>query len=490
VNSIAQPDSNLIVQLAVEAGMGGVMSLMNLNATETARRIGSLPKLIGNYIWNDPVRRNCVVYWLLLWFTISQVVTNSQGFNYDPPALITIPIQISIIVFISKLLPHKVAGPLQVLQIFTAIFLSIPSTVLAFTNSTNIESRYRYFGLVCVLLNQIFVSFFNGKENFSSIESRKATLSISIITYSLIFITFLCFVLAFSSGVLKIEFVSFGELYSKRSELVESLENSDLVYLRYVLGWAGGIFIPIIFYFGIKLRNRLVITLSIFLFLGGYLITSQKWIIASCFLILILHLISRFDVQDEILSSRVLIGFNSLVVALISVQSIFPKLPLVDLGVRRSLLDPSIMFQYYMKFVGNYPPQLWSDSNVSRFFLNNDPTPVSRIIGDRFFNSPPLYIFPRTTSSNATAGSIADSLAQGGIIGFFLISLSIIGVFYILHVLSIGRDLSIVFVLSALVVEMLVEGTLHTLLLSRGLIFVFILFFFLPKRQVGNLQNK
>jgi hypothetical protein len=195
-------------------------------------------------------------------------------------------------------------------------------------------------------------------------------------------------------------------------------------------------------------------------------------------------LISRFSEQDGVLSSHVLIGFNSLIIGLISIQSLFPKSPMVDLGVRRSLLDPSIMFQYYMKFVGNYPPQLWSDSNISRFFLNNDPTPVSRIIGDRFFNIPSLHIYPRTGSSNATSGSIADSLAQGGIVGFFLISLSIIGVFYILHILSVGRDFGIVFVLSGLVVEMLVEGTLHTLLLSRGLIFVFILFFFLPKRQV------
>ena len=457
-------------------------------AIDSIRRLANLPSIVGNYIWTNPLRRHCVIYWLLLWFSISLVTTSSQGFNYTPPALITIPIQFLIVVFISKILPQKVSGPLQVLQIFTAIFLSIPSTVLAFTNLTNIESRYRYFALICVLLNQILVSFFSGKEIFSTMESRRVTLSVPALTTLYISITLLCFILVLSSGVIKIEFVSFGDLYSKRAELVEKLKNPQLIYLRYALGWVGGIFIPIIFYFGIKLRNWLVIALSIFLFLAGYLITSQKWIIASCFLILLLHLISRFSDPDGILTYRVLIGFNSLMATLFLIQSLLPKSPLVDLGIRRSLLDPSIMFQYYMKFVGNYPPQLWSDSNISRSFLNGDPVPVSRIIGDRFFNIPNLFIFPRTGSTNATAGSIADSLAQGGVIGLFLVSLSVIGVFYILHILSIGRDFSIVFVLSGLMVEMLVEGTLHTLLLSRGLIFIFILFFFLPNSQIRNPQ--
>ncbi len=459
------------------------MSHLHHKITLTLTWLARLPSLLGKYIWASPMRRNCVVYWALLWFSVSQVVTNSQGFNYNPPKLISIPIQLLIVLFVSKLLPLRILGPLQALQIFTAIFLTIPTTVLAFTNSTNIEDHYRYFGLIVVLLNQTLVSLFNGKADYAFVENRRLTFSISVIAYFFISIVLAAFIVALLSGILDLKFVSFSEIYSKRAALAESLKNPELTYVRYALGWAGGVFIPIIFYFGIKLRNWLIATLSIFLFLGGYLFTSQKWIIASCFLILLLHLISRFSDQYFVTTSHVLLGFNSLIIVLISLQSILPKLPLVDLGVRRSLLDPSIMLQYYVKFLGFYPPQLWSDSNISRHFFNDDPAPVSRIIADRFFNTPSLSIYPRTASSNATAGSIADSLAQGGIIGFFLISLSIIGVFYILHILSIGRNPSIVFVLSGLIVEMLVEGTLHTLLLSRGLIFVLILFLLLPKKN-------
>jgi hypothetical protein len=147
------------------------------------------------------------------------------------------------------------------------------------------------------------------------------------------------------------------------------------------------------------------------------------------------------------------------------------------------------MLQYYVKFSGDYPPQWWSDSNVSRILFDSDPIPVSQIIGERYFNVPSSFIYPKGEFPNATAGAIADSIAQGGIVGLFIVSLALIGVFYVLHTLSIGRNRSIVFVLSGLMVEMLVEGTFHTLLLSRGLILIFFVFLLLPTTNNPNAKT-
>jgi hypothetical protein len=381
-----------------------------------------------------------------------------------------------------------VSGPLQALQTFTALFLTIPTVVLTFSNAVNIEFRYRCLGLICVLLNQVLVSFFHGKKKCNFIENRRISLPISSMAYLLSFLVIALFIYSLISGVLDFSFVTFDEIYRKRSELKVKLDTPELGFLGYLLGWLGGISIPIIFYLGIKSRNWLILIMSLFFFIGSYLLTAQKWIIASCLLILILHFISLTAKQDIMLTKNVFVGFNWLIVVLISLQSLLPNSRLVDLGVRRALLDPSIMFQYYVKFSGNYPPQWWSDSSFSRILFNSDPIPVSRVIGERYFNVPSSFIYPQGDSPNATAGAIADSIAQGGIGGLFIISLTLIGVFYVLHILSIGRNRSIVFVLSGLVVEMLVEGTFHTLLLSRGLILVFLVYLLLPK--TNNLQVK
>lgn len=420
----------------------------------------------------------------MLWFTIFEVTSVSQGFAYNPPPLISIPLQILIVLFISKLLPLVVSGPLQVLQTFTAVFLTIPTVVLAFTNALNIEFRFRFLGLIYVLLNQVLVSFFHGEREWLFAKNRKLRMSLPNIGWLLSCLVVALFAFSLTSGVLDLNFVTFNEIYGKRSDLKVMLGDSDMWFLAYSLGWLGGICVPIVFYIGIKSRNWLMIILSLFFFLGSYLLTAQKWIIASCALILFLHLISLFAKENLVPTSNVFVGFNWLILILIFLQSFFSRIPLVDLGIRRALLDPSIMLQYYVKFAGNYPPQWWSDSNLVRSVFNTDPMPVSQIIGERYFEIPTSFIFPKGESPNATGGAIADSIAQGGIIGLLIISLTLICVFYGLHFLSIGRDRSIVFVMSALFVEMLVEGTFHTLLLSRGLILIFVVFLLLPKQKI------
>lgn len=462
---------------------GELISNVKKDSLAGLERLGKVHLLVSDFLRRESGRRNTLIYWFLLSFVITEVVTSSQGFNFSPPPLISIPIQVLLVIFIAELLPKVVLGPIQVLQIMTALLLTIPTIILTFTNSTNIELRFRLFSLIIVLTNQVMISFFDGSKGWHRIERRNLAISEKNIAYLLMSITIFCMVIALYSGVLNLNFVSFSDIYIRRSELMTAIGNSDLKFLAYVLGWLGGAIIPITFYFGIRTRSVFIILSSIILIACSYVLTAQKWILASLLLILVLHLITRMGNRTQIFTKDVFIGFNYLITILIFAQAILPKLPVLDLGVRRAILDPSIMLQYYTKFTDYYPLQWWSDSNFSRFFSNSDPTPVSKIIGDRFFNLPSRYIYPSGTSSNATAGSIADSIAQGGVLGLLVISLILVGVFYILHILSIGRNLAIVFVLSGLFVEMLVEGTFHTLLLSRGAILIFLVFLLLPRLQ-------
>ena len=463
---------------------GGVLAInIKKDYPVELERLKKISPLVSNFIWQDVMRRNCLIYWFLLSFVMTEVVTSAQGFNFSPPPLIAIPIQALLVIFIAEMLPKVVMGPVHVLQIMTALLLTIPTIILTFTNSTNIELRFRLFSLVIVLMNQILISFFDGTKNWRRIENRNTAISEKKIAYLLISITMFCIVTALYSGVLNLDFVSFNDIYTRRSELMTTLGDPDFKFLGYILGWIGGALIPIIFYFGMRTRSVFIIVVSTMLVAFSYVLTAQKWILASLLLILVLHLITKMGNSTQIFTKDVFFGFNFLICILLLAQATLPKFSILDLGVRRAILDPSIMLQYYTKFTDYYPLQWWSDSNISRYFSNSDPTPVSKIIGDRFFNLPPLYIYPSGTSSNATAGSVADSIAQGGILGVLVISLILVSAFYILQILSIGRNLATVFVLSSLFVEMLIEGTLHTLLLSRGAILIFLVFLLLPRSQ-------
>ena len=442
------------------------------------------------YVQEDPIRRSCIVYWLLLWFTISEVQQASQGFKYTPFPLYSIPIQVIIVLFVSNLLPRSITGPIQVLQTFTALFLSIPTVVLTFTNSYNVEFKYRVLCLLYVLLNQILIGFFSANKSRGIISNRKFTLPLTHIAYLLIFVVFICVLLIIQSGIINVNLVSFDQLYSKRYELTNTLKNSELNYLNYALGWAGGILVPMIFYFGIKARYKAIVVFSICLILFGYIVTAQKWILASFFLVVLLHIISTLDDSKFINTNIVVRSFNYMICLILSLQAIINKFSWVDLGIRRPLLDPSIMLQYYVKFSSDNPPQWWSDSIFFRFFSDTDPIPVSKAIGERFFNQPEIHIFPVNVSANATAGSLADSIVQGGLLGMLAYSLATIGFFYLLQLLALRREFSIVFVLSGLVAAMLVEGTLHTLLLSRGLVIILLVFFLLPNVSNPHSQSE
>ncbi len=439
------------------------------------------PTLAHSYIFRDCVRKNLLAYWLLLWFVVSTIVPSAQGFKYNPPPLISIPVQVLIVLFISNLLPRTISSPIHVLQVFSAIFLSIPTVIVSFSNWTAIEWRYLALALLYVLLNQVLVALFSGKKNLPIVNMRRIQISLMSIAYFLITITLVCFALILNSRVISIDFVGFDEIYPQRSELMAALVNSDSNYLGYTLGWVGGILLPIVFYIAIKERNRVIGALSVVLCFCSYVVTAQKWIIASFILIIFLHSISKVDASSLISVGKVLQGFNFLILSLIALQAVFYKIRFVDLGVRRAMLDPSIVLTYYVKFSSENPLRWWSETSPGRFLTSSDAVPVSNAIGERYFNQPELQIYPIGPAANLASSSFADSIAQGGVLGLLIYSLIIIGFFYLLQAFAVGRDLSFVFVLSGLVATMIFEGAFHTLLLSRGLIVVFFIFIFLPK---------
>ena len=164
------------------------------------------------------------------------------------------------------------------------------------------------------------------------------------------------------------------------------------------------------------------------------------------------------------------------------INSVFP---LADLVVRRAILDPAITLQFYVKYSFDFPFRFWRDTLVFRIFSGEWGAPASEIIGDRYFSIPEKMFFSKRLPGNATAGAIQDSLAQAGFAGLLLTTFLLFLFFRMLDILSSGKNSKIVFVVSAMISPLLIEGTLHTLLLSRGLILIPFFFLLLPSNNTS-----
>ncbi len=431
----------------------------------------------------NSTRQQVFLFYSILFFSISNITTYSQGFGFQAQDLYWFPVQFVLIFILTRLLPNEVSGPIDVLQVFSAVFLSIPSVVIAFANETHIELKHSVEAMVYCLFFQFIVSKMSSKFVPQTFRFAKGALTLNQMFFLLCLVTLTIYVAIFTLAKVDLGLISFTNIYEKREELLTVIGASNNALVPYLYGWFGGVLLPLILLLALVVRKRLLIICSVgFIFLA-YVTTAQKWILASMFLVFFLFFISSKNINGRILTSNIFYYFNILLCAAIFAQATLTFLPWTDLVIRRSLLDPSIMVQYYVKFTDYYPAQWWADSKLRTIFVDSQAEPVSQIIGDRFFNDPPLHFLPNSGQTNATAGSLADSIAQGRFLGFLLISVCVFAFFWVMQCLTLGKNFRIVFVLSALVTEMLVEGTLHTSLTSRGMILVPIILLLLRQKD-------
>jgi hypothetical protein len=280
-------------------------------------------------------------------------------------------------------------------------------------------------------------------------------------------------------GNLNFRLSSLNDLYLNRGLFQESLEGSDILR-PYLFGWLGGALVPILISLGLAFRRKVLLLFGIFTAMFVYTTASQKWVLGGIIFLLFLYFL-KSRVNDRALQSLDVIKFfNILIGFLLMFQMAFSNSRALDLGVRRAILDPSVMVQFYTKFSLENDLPFWSESRVSRLLFDSNSQALSEIIGEKYFFIPRPLFLERPATMNATAGVLGDSIAQAGFIGVIVIGVLLYFFFYLLHYLSQNKSDVAVFLVSAFAVQMIIEGTLHTQFLSKGLMLVPLLLTLLP----------
>lgn len=436
--------------------------------------------------FSNPVSKSLLIYWLCLTISISTVTRNSPGFNFQSQNLSWFPFQALFVWGTSLLTPRNCKRPVDILLVFLVIFLVIPSISISFNNSLVPANQVNALSLIYVFLVLAAIRLLDLQFD-GTWRPRRASFLASTFSVYFFYIFFAALSLFLVLKYLQdFRLVNFDQIYSERAEIAKRLA-SDNLFSVYTLGWFSGILIPILFLISLYVKKYSLIFLSIFIGLFTYGITAQKWILASILFTLFLVLVGKYLEMFKYSTQTVVISFSGLVFSCISLSSVANIPNAADLIIRRSLIDPSIMLQYYVKFSLEYPLSWWSDSNVAKLLGINSQQTVSEIIGDRYFNVPERMFLQRAAEANATAGAIGNSIAQAGTLGVVLTSIALFFFFRILQDFSFEKNGIFVFVVCGLSAEILMEGALHTLLFSRGLIVVPIIFLLLP--NIGRIRN-
>lgn len=445
--------------------------------------LGQLQNNLVGYL-RERFSRSILIYFFSLYFVVADVQQASQGYDFVPTSIYFVLIQLLLVLILVKLLPNRITGPVDVLQIFTAIFLTIPTLVTSFTNSERIGYFENFGSSFAVLFNQFLLfwlgNFFSKTRPEFNEKSEESRIDLPLILIMLLSISAVIYIL---SSIQINDFFGFEEVYGRRAEFINITSMPDGSTLGYAIGILGGTLVPLILIWALFRKSYLLVIYSFLLASVVYFGSAQKWVIGTNILILILFCIHRKNSSQAIRSCSAFNCFSILIWILIFLDPIFRSFRLVDLGIRRFLLDPSIMLQYYVAFSKDYTFRFWQDLTPVQWLLNKSPSsdPPAIVIGERYFYLPDRYFLPARSKMNATGGAISDSIAQAGILGLTITSLLLFFFFLFLGKLCAEIDTWLMFSISALTTYIICEGTFHTSIFSRGLIIVPAVLIFLSR---------
>jgi hypothetical protein len=435
--------------------------------------------------------RSILIYFFTLYFIVSFTHQGFQGYDFVAPPFYFIILQISFVLFAIRLLPLTIQRPVDVFQIFTALFLTIPTLVTSFTNSERVSNFESFGSTFSVLLNQLILYVLGHIFSESTSEPRfilkKSKYDISLILILVVSLLLTAYI--FSTFKIN-KYFGLDQVYVRRSEFMEFVSKPEGVILGYTFGILGGLLVPLILIWALHRKSYLLIVYSLILAVIVYLGAAQKWVFGTMALVLILFIIHK-PTSSRIQSARVFNVVSIMVWILIALDSLFKGFRIVDLGVRRFLLDPSVMLQYYVAFTKDYPFRLWQDLTPVKWIFGSTPisNPPANVLGERYFYIPEKLFLPNTSRMNGTAGAISDSIAQAGILGLILTTFLLFIFFHLLGRICVHKNSWLVFSISALSTYVITEGTFHTSIFSKGL-FLVPLMLILQPRQTNNSIEK
>lgn len=421
-----------------------------------------------------------ILFIIILNFVYKDYVTkfySYMGFGYNNN-LDTFNILISWLLALLPALwmPIKIQRPSQFIYLVFYLTIYIPPLFLMYDFSLPELASEKILILSIVLfLGMIFLGleYLIPLIKIKSITLNKKTF---IMVGSLISFIFIFYVIGTQFRNLHFA-TNITEIYQIRAEYKTHLIEASSSFTGYAISWISYVIVPFLFSFGIMLKKRGLITISIAISLLIYSINGFKALLFLPLLMLgVAYLIKRWKSEFSIM---LVIGTSGLLLIpyLGSIANLNENLMISIVNVipfRIFAVPAQILMEYY-DFFTRFPPTYLSHVSIFSLFIKY---PYHQYLSSLI----PTFYKGSGIGANASAWAM-DGLAGFGLFGIVIISIFMGLVFLILD--SSAKKIRTEFVVLCIVPAAIniTSTSIFTTLFSGGLILIILLFLVIPQSQ-------
>lgn len=378
----------------------------------------------------------------------------------------------SLFVFFIK---RKVSGPLDILVIVSYLVIYLPSLNLALIcleSSGHFWSLFISYSVSMLIL--IFLSKLSIKQiRIDSLKERTFNNIFFLFTVIMFSIVFISYKPDFTNFL---KLIDFSDVYELR-EGYRTANQSILIFINYFFAWLIKVFIPIIFAVGLMTKSKKMVLISCVMMLSMFLVSGHKSIVLGFGLVYLLYFLLKKDKLDTLVLTKYLIYlvFISLLLALMNINA------LQELVVRRAMLVPGLLSNYYFDYFGSHPFAYLGYSIFSPFVDYPYSSTPPYVIGEYYFNR---------SNMSANANYMAAAYADFGVIGTIVITFICGCYFKILNAIVSYKEIGKVSSLIVIVpIWALLDSSFITVMITHGLIWIVVFFLLVPKGFLNDKNN-
>jgi hypothetical protein len=264
---------------------------------------------------------------------------------------------------------------------------------------------------------------------------------------------------------------SLGNVYDVRSSFDQAVINASLPFVAYIVDWSLYVASPLLMLLGLRSHRYGMLAGGLALELLVYSTTGYKSAVLSFLLVVpLLVLLARrfrgaFGVSLPAAGAILVLGS-------VAWDQISGTILASFLFIHRAIALPGQLVADYYDFFSNHRQFELTQSIFA--FLGPTPfdLPPPRLIGAVYFNAP---------SEDANANLWADAFANFGLVGVIAFTITLGLVLIFLDNAATGRDLRVTGPIAGLMAIVLSNSALLTTILTHGLAFAIVLFYFMPQ---------
>ena len=384
------------------------------------------------------------------------------GIVYSPRSFQLILFSYLLMMIVAYTIPQNHNRPSTMILLFLFLISFIPITTIYAMNSETSAMP-----LLCITSVFFFINIIVRDSGILRMSAGRFEVQSGFFSFFLLVFSLLAYaVLIYRFGITT-HIPSFDEI----RELRETYREESNRFIIYIFKWQSSVINPLLFILGLFYRNVWLIILSVTGQLYLYSIGGHKAIFFINFLMLFVFIGMKYFQKS--FNNFILVSLILLVFLLMGIDYVINDYSLLSsILVRRMFLVPAQFFYYYYDYFSVHPVDFFAQNFPFSVFLSSHySTEIPYLIASYFVNKSDIH---------ANANMFADSYANLGLTGFFIIGFIFLIILKFLDSVSQFKNTFIILPLLSFSVINIANSSLITTLITHGFLFTLFVITIMP----------